>query len=121
MTFGKHRGSLIEDVPVDYLAWVLKSCENADPWLLESIREFLGAHQRSKAPPPPPPPRDPPPWTPPPDPGRDHLPKARVADVIKAVHRKLAGDWHPDRRGGNGDGMTALNAFRDKLEQTLVL
>ena len=41
MPFGKHKGTLIADVPPDYLEWVLDNC---DPhgWLLDAINEVLG-------------------------------------------------------------------------------
>lgn len=27
MPFGKHKGELLEDIPTDYLRWLLESCE----------------------------------------------------------------------------------------------
>jgi hypothetical protein len=37
MTFGMYKGEMIEDVPRDYLRWVLQNCRNLDPLLRHSI------------------------------------------------------------------------------------
>jgi hypothetical protein len=121
LTFGKYKGSLIEDVPVDYLAWVLKDVKDAPPWLLDAIKEHLGAHGRSKAPPPPPPPPPPPRNPPPPPPPPGTIAKAELDSKVKQWFRSVAMDYHPDRRRGSSEAMTALNDAHDRLRKTLAI
>ncbi|SFU81749.1 putative quorum-sensing-regulated virulence factor [Alicyclobacillus macrosporangiidus] len=42
MPFGKHRGQLLEEVPRDYLNWVLENVQRLDADLEWSIRRVLG-------------------------------------------------------------------------------
>lgn len=41
MPFGKHKGRSLDDVPDDYLLWVIDTCKNASPTLLQAIRTRL--------------------------------------------------------------------------------
>jgi hypothetical protein len=39
ISFGKHKGKPLADLPTGYLRWVLANCPGADPWLLASARK----------------------------------------------------------------------------------
>jgi hypothetical protein len=41
LTFGKHRGRALRDVPTGYLRWLLSGCDNITQWLREEVREEL--------------------------------------------------------------------------------
>jgi hypothetical protein len=41
LTFGKHAGRPLTDVPADYLRFLL-GCDRLDPWLRPRVREELG-------------------------------------------------------------------------------
>jgi exodeoxyribonuclease X len=37
MTFGKHKGAAIKDIPADYKQWLLKQTD-IDPYLVKALR-----------------------------------------------------------------------------------
>jgi exodeoxyribonuclease X len=37
MTFGKHKGTAIKDVPADYKSWLLKQTD-IDPYLIKALK-----------------------------------------------------------------------------------
>jgi exodeoxyribonuclease X len=39
--FGKHRGKPLQDIPADYLIWVLQNCSRLNPCMREAIEGFL--------------------------------------------------------------------------------
>jgi hypothetical protein len=45
MTFGKYRGWPVDEVPSDYLAWMLRKCRRLNVWLHRAIEQEL--RQRS--------------------------------------------------------------------------
>ena len=92
MTFGKHRGKHIRDIPNDYLLWVLDNCGNLQPTMRREIRIRLGL--------------EPPP--------RPHSADLTVGRVLEPWYRKLAREFHPDTRGSHL-GMVAVNRARDLL------
>lgn len=47
MPFGKHRGTLLTEVPRDYLVWSLANMTNLDPDLRFSMRQALGLPAQS--------------------------------------------------------------------------
>jgi hypothetical protein len=49
MPFGRHRGKKLDDVPLDYLAWVLENCANASPYLRDGIRRIISREADSQA------------------------------------------------------------------------
>lgn len=46
MPWGKFRGQELEQVPDDYLLWVLDRCDNLSPTLTEAIQNRLELHRR---------------------------------------------------------------------------
>ena len=95
MTFGKHKGKFIEDVPPDYLLWVIDNCD-IQPTLRHAIRQALDLSD----------------W---PSARKSHGDAGLlVLQVLEPWYRKLAMEFHPDRRG-NHVGMVAVNRARDLL------
>ena len=94
MPFGKHRGRRIEDVPEDYLCWVLDNCENISATLREAIVDVLDLGSRSA--------------------GSAEL----SVDVANVWYRRLALEFHPDH-GGNHEGMKAVNRGRELLVELI--
>lgn len=41
MPFGKHKGEFVEDLPTDYMYWVLENVERIDPTLQEELEKQL--------------------------------------------------------------------------------
>ena len=41
MTFGKHRGEMIKNVPLNYLIWAINNCANMDSKLRLAIHKFI--------------------------------------------------------------------------------
>ena len=41
MPFGKYKGEYLENIPVSYLVWVFKNCENISVSLKTSIQDIL--------------------------------------------------------------------------------
>lgn len=57
MPFGKHKGEDIDDIPDDYLQWVLDNCDIESETLLHAIEIRMGLRAKSgptRSPPPPP-------------------------------------------------------------------
>jgi hypothetical protein len=42
ITFGKHAGKRLCELPDGYLRWLLQNCNNLDPWLRPQVRAELG-------------------------------------------------------------------------------
>ena len=47
MPFGKHRGVLLSDLPMDYIGWSLKNMTNLDPDLRYSLEQVFKARSQS--------------------------------------------------------------------------
>ena len=113
MPFGRFKGQDLEDIEDGYLLWCLTNIQDMNPFLREAIRARLGLDgngNRKKAenrPPPPPPPPS------------GMLSKADLDSKVKQWFRSVAMDYHPDRRRGNSEAMTALNDAHDRLRKTL--
>jgi hypothetical protein len=113
MTFGMYKGRLVTQVPSDYLQWVLRKCDCAEPALREAIRDELvrrgeppgrGRRRRDR-------------------PGDDRAaapcPKCeRVGNAIARQFRRLALVAHPDR-GGSDAVMAAVNSALEELREVL--
>lgn len=113
MPFGKHKGVDLEDVPEDYLIWVLDKCDNAGPTLRAAIRQVLGLEPQDEYARPPPTAS----WGEPsrPDVGRV---KRAVLEAVKRWHRTHAMRNHPDR-GGSVQVAQAINSAMDELTRDI--
>lgn len=100
MPFGKHRGRPLDEVPDSYLVWILDNLDLTDrPTLREAIRRRLNLDRPAGSVPP----------------GVD------VGKAIKTWYRKLAFDFHPDRRKGSNEAMLAINEAYERLCKDLKL
>ena len=99
MPFGKHKGKTLDEIPGDYLMWVLDNT-NLDnrPTLKEAIRARLGLAPTGKA----------------------STSGSDLEASIKVWFRGLALDFHPDRRGST-EGMIAINEAHHRLRKILKL
>lgn len=109
MPFGKHKGKLLEDVPTDYLAWVLDNCSELRPTLRQAIEQVLfgedpeDAYARGY---------------------RDGLasgrqttpvaPSGNLRSTIQQWYRRTSVRHHPDH-GGDVRVMAVVNDLRDEL------
>jgi hypothetical protein len=89
MSFGKYRGAKLDDVPQDYLQWVLSNCGNISVSLREEIKRVL-------------------------DIGQPQQPNRISTDTVAQWYRQMAREFHPDLRGSH-DGMVAINRGKDVL------
>lgn len=112
MPFGKYKDQDLDDIPEDYLVWVLDNCE-IRPTLRRAIEVVLGLEvgsppgpKRPTSPPTPPPPTSPPP------------PRSVVETVLTKWHRTLMTRHHPDR-GGSKEAMHLIDEAKNLLEDLL--
>ena len=97
MPFGRHKGMRLDKVPPDYLVWFLDNVDLSNrPTLRYEIRvqlELETPRSRSN-----------------PQPKSATNGKALdIEPVLNAWLRSLALDFHPYRRGGSHEAMTAIN------------
>jgi alpha-mannosidase len=90
MPFGKHRGEELSDIPDDYLIWCLDSCESMSPTLRKAIEAHLKIEE-SKS------------------------PVSSITTIVPTWYRRLAMEFHPDKRGGSHIGMLAVNRAKELL------
>ena len=101
LTFGKYRGRSLEDVPDDYLVWVLDHAESAGPTLKEAIRRHLGLDGTSN------------------ENGNGHgggLLPAELQEALRSWHRRMALRFHPDR-GGSNEQMQSIQEGYEELRR----
>jgi hypothetical protein len=90
MPFGKYRGQELSEIDDSrYLLWVLDNVESLSPTLRKAIEQHLGVNQAA--------------------------PPTNLTAVVPTWYRKLALEFHPDRRGGNHEGMKAINRAKELL------
>jgi hypothetical protein len=101
MPFGKYKGLLVEDVPTDYLEWMLETCrlryslrEAVQCELTARLSRAQGDRHRGTEPPPP----------------------VNWQAVLTEWYRGLALDYHPDR-GGSVEAMQAINEAHKRLKR----
>jgi hypothetical protein len=104
MPWGKHEGKRLEDVPLSYLRWVLRECDNIPLDLRRAIRDVVeeaedsGTDARG-------------PWQ-----AQSAGPPINWQGTIREWYRSLALDFHPDR-GGSVEAMRAINEAHDRLRK----
>jgi len=108
MPFGKHRGKELDDIPLDYLEWLLHNVELRDPRLREEVEYLVGEDAPETFP-------EKSSWTKratgatgtkaPPDVAAL---RSDLVDAVESWQRKSARLFHPDR-GGNNEAMKAIN------------
>ena len=49
MPFGKHKGTLIKDVPISYVKWMLGNIHNMQPSLYSALTKRVQAEQAEQA------------------------------------------------------------------------
>lgn len=89
--FGKHKGKPLEEIPEDYLCWVLENC-SPRPTLLRAIEQILDVNDEPNL--------------------------AITVDIVGPWYRKLAVEYHPDR-GGTHQQMLVVNRCNDLLEELI--
>jgi hypothetical protein len=93
MPFGKYKGLMVEEVPIEYLHWLWSNVSLFDPLKSEVHFQIYGFD----------------------------LPTANTVndipenDEISRIYKQLAMKWHPDR-GGTKEAMQAINEFREMLK-----
>jgi Putative quorum-sensing-regulated virulence factor len=112
MRFGKYKGRRLEDIPADYLQWVLDNA-HPDGMLRRAIQERLSRL--------------------PPDLPRGESPylrrflmkksieesfREKIRQALKAAYREMALRHHPDR-GGSHEAMIAVNDLYERFEEIL--
>jgi hypothetical protein len=98
MPFGKHRGKRLNEIPLDYLKWVLDTCTNASPFLREEIRRILLEEAES------------------------HDEQCNVLcapGLVSQWYRQLSREFHPDL-GGSHDGINTSGKRRNGTSSLLV-
>ena len=130
MPFGKHKGQEIDDLPTDYLRWMIKNLTDLSYSLrtaLEDQLEIRGVSYESAssyrhwAPAPPPPggwQRPPPPPPPSPPPPKTPVNWGIAEEIVEAGFKTLAKRHHPDS-GGDLEKMKAVNVAADWLRAQL--
>jgi Putative quorum-sensing-regulated virulence factor len=99
MTFGKHRGKRLEDIPGDYLLWCLDNMGNLSPTLRRGIEDVLGVNQALPL----------------------KIPETvrnKVRETIKTWYRHASRKYHPDH-GGNNDKQIVVNDCYETLVRAI--
>jgi hypothetical protein len=94
MPFGKYRGQLLEDVPTDYLEWLLDAFP-LRPFLRRAVERELTIR------------------------AGNFSVKPAAPDwlaIIRQWHREMALQFHPDR-GGHVEAMRAINLGAERLRE----
>jgi uncharacterized protein (DUF3820 family) len=88
LRFGKFKGWHVDEVPLSYLAWIFESLTGkpeVQEAALAEIRRRVSGYELEAEP--------------------------LNMERVKRVYRTLALQYHPDRNGGNGEAMKAINSF----------
>lgn len=124
MPFGKYRGEELQDIPRDYLRWLLHNVELRGPALKAEVEYIVGEEAPEDFP-------DAGPWTrratgstggrttPPTD---LQAMRTDLVDAVESWQRRLARQFHPDR-GGTDELMKAINEgaamLRAAIDETI--
>lgn len=100
MPFGKHVGEKLDEIPLDYLRWVLRECKSIPFGLRRAIRDVIAANERDANQEPAASPGVPVVWS----------------EVISVWYRQMARKYHPDR-GGSHEAMLAVADGYERLKE----
>ena len=92
MPFGKHKGVPVNQLPLDYLYWLVHNTALREPLgtvVKHAYKVAMGAYE---------------------------APQVTANPDAQKIYRKLALKWHPDR-GGNTSAMAALNDFMEAIKR----
>ena len=88
MPFGKYKGRPLRDIPEDYLAWLLDNCE-LKPTLRQAVTAALNLNcERPQT--------------------------SLTTEVVGQWYRRMAMEFHPDRRGSH-ESMKVINRGHEVL------
>jgi hypothetical protein len=90
ISFGKHKGKRLDELPQSYLRWLVKECSSLSPHMRDEIEKLLGGEKSSAT--------------------------GLVPQIVGDWYRQLAREFHPDK-GGSHEAMKAVNRGRDLLLQ----
>jgi hypothetical protein len=112
MPFGKHKGIVLENLPVDYLDWVLGWMDSEDSgWMSYSRKRLFDAMEDE--------------WdrrqsgTRPKEVAKSKMSAAArslKSEFIKSGYRAMSLKYHPDK-GGTSEQMIALKELKEALEK----
>ena len=91
MPFGKHKGEPVNQLPLDYLYWLVHNTALREPLstvVKHAYKVAMGAYD----------------------------PPVKDSSDVQKAYRRLALKWHPDR-GGNTSAMAALNDFMEAIKR----
>lgn len=94
VTFGRHQGKHIKDIPTSYLDWMLSKVDNLSTTQMELILDEIEYRESLIA-----------------KPIASHVP-----DRLQEVYRALSKKYHPDV-GGSKEAMQAINEFYSALKK----
>jgi len=92
MPFGKHKGLPISSLPTDYLEW-LATLGDLSGWLRAAVNQELASRNGESA----------------------ATALVTVRSVANDWYRRLAREFHPDKRGSSNEAMKAVNRGRKLL------
>lgn len=96
MPFGKHKGKELQDIPKEYLHWLL---DNVD--LFDKLREDIQKELRTRAS------------------GEPTQNIKLTFGEITTVYKKMAKTWHPDVSGNGPKPMQAVNDFYSLIKEII--
>lgn len=112
MPFGKFRGSLLREIPLDYLEWLSEHVDLREPlksavaWVIEwhyeestrAWNEYRQSKQQTR---------------------QESRQQSALTLNVDDWYRRLSIEFHPDRRGGSNEGMKAVQRGRELLKEML--
>ena len=104
MTFGKYKGRHLDEVPGDYLTWLLREGVSRPWWLPAAVRDELDRRRCANK-------------------QAHDAPQTGVvvADALRRVFARLALKYHPDRNAGDDRPMAVVNETFELRKRELQL
>jgi hypothetical protein len=110
MSFGKHFGRRVCEVPTAYLAWVARECLDIEPQLRAAVLQELARRQGGSS-------RQSGPTR---SAGQTRLlDTAALRGILTTWFREMSMRFHPDRTGTDGREMVVINAAAQRLKDLL--